>query len=138
MQLMEKAAKTPIERIKEWWGVVLIAVGLIGGFIWLDKTYARIEKLEAEKCWLTYEIRLTQEKFKFETLDKELSLQRNEHEDLLIAGSAPQPRLAKKEELIKNLEERSTELGLTTACLDRARYACTRGDTQIDKCYKGE
>ena len=125
----------PSQIVKEWWGVVLIGVAILGGYWWLDENYARIEKLAAEKCVLSYEIRLTKADIEFTDTDKEGDLHRNELEDLLQRSNPPQERVNFKKKYIESLNGRLQEINKKRECLRRAKDKCFQGNTDTDQCY---
>ncbi len=41
---MSEESKSPAKTIKEWWGVIIVAVGVAGGFIWLNEQFVGIKE----------------------------------------------------------------------------------------------
>ena len=127
--------KSPLQIVKDWWGIVLIFVAIVTGYMWLEKNFTRIEKLDSEKCSLSYEIRITKADIEFNRIDEELDLNRSELEDLLQLPDRPEELLQFRENFIKNLEGKSVEISNRKKCLSRAKSQCFQGDTNTQKCY---
>lgn len=132
---MSQEKKRPIETLKEWWSVVLIVVAILGGYWWLERTYARIDKLDGEKCRLSYQIRLMKENIDFTDVDKEIEQQRTEVETLLKLANPPAERVEYKKGLIDSLGKRLERINAKKECLNRARGRCFE-DADTDKCYE--
>ena len=132
---MNEQTKRPLEKVKEWWGVVIIGVAILGGYWWLEKNFARVAKLAAEKCSLTYEIRLTRADIEFKSIDEEIDLHRSELEGLLQMVDPPGERVEFKKGYIDSLEGRTQAIADSIDCLRRAKDRCFQGDVDTDKCY---
>jgi len=132
---MTEDRRSPLQSIKDWWSVVVIAVAILGGYWWLERNFARIEKLDAEKCSLSYEIRITRGDIEFKSNDEELDLHRSELEHLLQLADRPQERVEFKKGFIESLEERGREISDRLSCLRRAKDDCFHGDVDTGKCY---
>lgn len=132
---MDQDKRRPSQIIKEWWSVAVIGVAIVGGYLWLEQNFAKVEKLEAEKCNLSYEIRITKAEIEFDGVDENLDLNRNELEALLQIPDRPEELVEFKKNFIEELEIRSRNIKTHTDCLDRAQIACLENDTNIGKCY---
>ena len=131
----EQEKRRPIQVVKDWWGVVVIAIAILGGHAWLEKNYAHVEKLAAEKCVLSYEIRLSATDIEFTNKDEENDLHRRELEDLLQLTNPPQERVEFKRNYIERLDGRLQEISKKNECLRRAKEKCFEGKTDTDQCY---
>lgn len=118
-------------------GVVIgFAVTIIGGYVWLESNYARIDKLSSEKCALSYEIRITRADIEFTGVDEEIVLHRNELESLLQASSAPAEHIDFKKAFIKRLEDRAERITKEKECLRRAKDGCFQNNHDTGQCYE--
>ena len=133
--LVNQKVKSPLQIVKDWWGIVVITIAVLGGYFWLEKNYARIEQLAAEKCSLSYEIRIATADIQFKNVDEEVDRHRSELEDLLQLAAPPQKRVEFKKGFIKSLEARAEEIIERKVCLERAKGKCFQGDTNTEKCY---
>lgn len=132
------AENNAVKKLQEWWGVVAIALVVLGGFFWLDKNYARIDKLAAEKCNLSYEIRLTKTDIELNKLDEELSGYRRDLELLLETADPPTEIIDLKKTVIKQLEDQLKEIADLKNCLIRSKNKCFQGDVDTDKCFSSQ
>lgn len=132
---MDQEKKRPLQIIKDWWSVVLIGVAILGGYGWLERNFARVDKLNAEKCSLYYEIRITKADIEFKSTDEAAELQRGELEDLLQLAFSPEKRVEFKKGVIASLDTRAREISNRKECLRRAKDSCFQNDVSIEKCY---
>lgn len=145
---MSEETKSPIETVKEWWGIIVIVVGLIGGYIWLESTYARVEMLETERdqlnvdlkeqkaelnkeineldCRLKYTIDVKRSSIEHRRYDELLALIRAEYNSL-DPVSLTTPRATNLVEEIKSTGER--------LCLFESVKECQ--EDEHDKCFEG-
>ena len=133
---MADQGKSAAQIVKDWWGVVVIALAVLGGYWWLEQNFARLDMLAAEKCNLSYEIRLTKADIEFRDIDEEITLHRSELENLLQLANPPQRRTAFKKAFIDSLEGRMQDINNQVSCLRRAKDSCFQNDTGTDKCYE--
>lgn len=133
-QAAEQTKTTPVEVINNWWSIVLIAVAIIGGFLWLESNYAKIAKLNTEKCVLSYEIMLSRSEVQFKDIDEKIALNRSELDDLLSVSSAQQAKIDYFKEYIAQLEGRLREEYGRRECLRKAQHTCIEGKHELNEC----
>lgn len=131
---MKRNPGNPFAIVQEWWGVILVAIGVLCGYFWLEQNFAKLDKLNSEKCFLTYEIRITKADIEFTNVDEEIDLQRSELEDLLQIADAPQELIEFKRGAISSLEERSEQISQLRECLRRWQGSCFDG-AETEKCF---
>ena len=132
---MNQENRRPTQIIKDWWGVVVIFIAILGGFFWLDENYARIEKLAMEKCNLSYEIRITKAEIEFKSADEEKDLHQGEYEDLLQQADPPEELVKFKKSIIIELDKRVKVISGRKNCLTKAKELCIQKDASTEKCY---
>ena len=135
-KLKTKDKKSAFDTVKDWWSIAAIGFAIIAGYIWLEANFAKIDKLNSEKCNLSYEIRITRAELEFQSVDEDMSLQRSELEDLLTMTNPPQKRVEFKQGYVASLEDKLRDIGETLECLRRAKEACFQNDIDTSKCYE--
>ena len=131
----KKETKSALAVLDEWKAIIGFVLLLFGGYFWLEKNYAKIDKLASEKCVLSYEIRITRADIEFENVDEEIDKQRNALDGLLQSASTSSNLISFKKGYIQSLEQRAEKLDDLKECLFRARKACLQDDRDTEKCY---
>lgn len=79
---MGEETKTPIKAIREWWGVVGVFLGIVGGYAWLDDRFDDldvrfdvVDELKADRAELENQIKNQKQVFEARLSAKDCELQ---------------------------------------------------------------
>ena len=67
--------KSLVGTIREWWAVVGIFVAIVGGYVWLESEYAKVQMLEEQRNALQQAIEDQRAEFESQLRGKECELQ---------------------------------------------------------------
>ena len=150
---MSDSTKTPIQIIREWWGVVVVFLGIVGGYAWLDEQFdsidehfAKIKELEAQKeeferklsvkdCELQYTIEITHEEAKYmddDVLKDDVNALMPDEDD--PTAKALEEREDRKR-TVRLIEQRNEARLKSIACLMENRASCDKNpEVAIGEC----
>lgn len=135
---MSGEAASPTKIVKEWWGIVLVVVGLIGGFTWLETKYAKIAALNDRSDHLQREIEELECKLKYTIDERDTLIELRGWDELLEAKRTDlaaldeiertAPRAAEIRVEIETAETRVLDLDTRRVCLAASRDRCSTGE----------
>lgn len=72
---MSEDTRTPTKIIRDWWGVIVVFLGIVGGYAWLDERFEDINKLKADRAELESQIKNQKQTFEASLRAKDCELQ---------------------------------------------------------------
>lgn len=155
---MAEETKRPTAFIRDWWGIILIGVAMVGGYAWLEENYAKVQMLQDQRDALQKEIDAQKESFEQQLRAKECELQytiayqqteNNVQADealiedlqrLLPTRDDPTPQASEdRREIgntIENAQSRYASRLKSLACLSEKRGNCDKNSTvDLAQCH---
>ena len=126
----------------------VMMTAIVGGFLWMESTFARVDQLEyllqekfakiklleQHRCQLFYTIKRERAEIELKALEADISELEATLRALLRPATRDEARIAWIEGSLPSLNNKESDLGEKRQCLIGALQSCFTGDTNINKC----